>query len=270
MQKDARAVENPISAIFELSEDVVKQAPAIKSLGRYATAFIGIWLFIDLILILATLAAGQLFLFIITTALFIIGIVSIILMRRINRFFKYYVARHRSIKAVREMDPMVYAPKGNNAPERFVGYLRTHSEEMKGQRVEISMPGILPGRHGRDYKFDIYIKEQPGFLWRAFGFGRHGFSIFVKHFPQKPTGKQIQSFKEAVEDVTARTKIPPSRIVALWERREGDVLDDNVYQYIMKRPVKSKHRFRKLVCNLELVSETDGSYDFIPHMSNFR
>ena len=123
MKSDARAVENPISAIFDLSEKVAKQAPVIKSMVRYASAFIIVWLIVSFFLILALLAQGIVFMFLIMLALFVVGFVALILLRRMNRFFRYYAARHRAIKAVRDMDPMVYVPRGKTptvgAPSPF-------------------------------------------------------------------------------------------------------------------------------------------------------
>jgi len=58
MQKDVRAVENPISAMFDLSEDVAQQAPNIKSLVHYASGFIAVWLFINVLLGLVFLFTG--------------------------------------------------------------------------------------------------------------------------------------------------------------------------------------------------------------------
>ncbi len=266
--EDARAVENPISSIFDLSEDVAKQAPVIRSLVRYASAFIAIWLFVNLILMLALLGQGQLFLFLIMVGLFIIGLVSIVLLRRMSRFFRYYEARHRSIKAIREMDPMVYAPKGNTATERFLAYMRGHNKALFGKEVVVAMPGIVQGQHGTGYSFDTYVKEEPGFLWNLFSLGKHGFAIYVKHFDHSPQVAEIKAFKDAVQDVTARTNIPPSRVVALWERKEDEILRDDVYHFIMSQPIKGKHIIRKYTCSMEVVSETDGSYDFIPHISN--
>jgi hypothetical protein len=39
-QADIRAVDNPISALFDLSEDVNNEAPRFRKLVRYASAFL--------------------------------------------------------------------------------------------------------------------------------------------------------------------------------------------------------------------------------------
>ncbi len=266
MKNDPRAVENPISAIFDLSEKVAKQAPMIRSMVRYASAFIVVWLIIDFILILALLAQRSLFLMLIMIALFIIGFVAIVLLRRINRFFKYYVARQKAIKAVRDMDPMVYAPQGKTPTERFVTYLKAHNPAMSRPDVEVAMPGIVHGKQMMEYGFDAYIREPPSGLLKIFGLGKHGFAIYIKEFEGAPTIQGIRSFKKAVEDVGARSKIPPTRIVALWERKEDQNISDDAYNYVIKKPARMKRGFRTFTCNLEIVSETEGKYDFIPYM----
>jgi hypothetical protein len=268
MQPDARAVENPISAIFDLSEDVANKAPVIRSLVRYASAFIIVWLFVSFVLLIALLFDGNFFFFLIMLALFVIGVVSVVLLNRMNRFFKYYVARQRSIKAVRDMDPMVYAPQGKTVTERFITYLRGHNPAISGRDVEVAMPGIVHGHHGMEYSFDAYIREQPKGLWKAFGLGRHGFAIYIKRFDGPPDIEGVHSLKKAVEDVGVRSKIPPTRVVALWERKEDETIQDSVYHFVIGQPVMLKHRFRRFTCNLEIVSETEGRYDFIPYMVN--
>jgi hypothetical protein len=266
MQRDVRAVENPISAMFDLSEDVASQAPTIRSLVRYASAFILVWLFINVILGLALLANGALFLALVMLCFFVIGLTSLILLYRINHFFKYFVARQRAINSVRNMDPMIYTPQGNTATERLLTYLRMHVAGMLGKNVEVAMPGIVQGQRGTQYSFDAYVKEPSGTLWKLFGVGKHGFAIYVKRFNGPPAAEDLQALKKAVEDVSIRTRIPPIRVIALWERGEKQNLSDASYQYITGNSVNARHKFRKMACSMEIVSESGGTYDFIPYM----
>ena len=266
MKKDIRAVENPISAMFDLSEDVAQQAPNIKSLVHYASAFIIVWLIINVFLGLALLVTGQLFLMLIMLVLFIMGITSLILLRRINHFFKYFVARQRAITAVRQMDPMVYAPQGNNVTERLVTYFRASIPAFQRKDVEIAMPGIVTGQHGMEYNFDAYIKEPASGAWKSMGLGAHGFSVYIKAFKEPPTIQDLQALKKAVEDVSQRTGIPPVRVIALWEREEDQIISDAAYNFVMNNQVEIKFKSRKLKCAMEIVSETEGSYDFIPYI----
>ena len=51
--KDVRAVENPITAIFDLAEDVERQSPKLERLLRYTRIFVWIGLVLDFLLIVA-------------------------------------------------------------------------------------------------------------------------------------------------------------------------------------------------------------------------
>lgn len=53
-KRDIRAIENPISAIFDLADDVNEQAPKVRKAVKYSRIFVSIWLFVDFILIVAS------------------------------------------------------------------------------------------------------------------------------------------------------------------------------------------------------------------------
>jgi len=75
----------------------------------------------------------------------------------------------------------------------------------------------------------------------------------------------LKSVRRAVEDVSASTKVPPARVIALW-REEGDAkLDDDAYAFVTKEVVATKRLGTTLSCSLQSIAETaDGTYDFIP------
>src|SRR5256712_11554365 len=50
--RDARAVEDPIAAIFDLAESVDRQTPKIRKTLRYVRWFVSVWLLLDFFLIL--------------------------------------------------------------------------------------------------------------------------------------------------------------------------------------------------------------------------
>src|SRR2546428_145505 len=55
--KDARAVEDPIAAIFDLAESVDRQTPKIRKTLRYVRWFVSVWLLLDCLLISLSAAA---------------------------------------------------------------------------------------------------------------------------------------------------------------------------------------------------------------------
>ncbi|HII41366.1 MAG TPA: hypothetical protein HA326_09150 [Thermoplasmata archaeon] len=52
LRRDARAVEDPIAATFELAESVDRQTPKIRKMLRYVRWFVALWLLVDFFLIL--------------------------------------------------------------------------------------------------------------------------------------------------------------------------------------------------------------------------
>lgn len=75
--RDARAVEDPIAATFELAESVDRQTPKIRKMLRYVRVFVWIWLLLDffLMIVLAALSRG----FPAVTLLLFIPIVALLL-----------------------------------------------------------------------------------------------------------------------------------------------------------------------------------------------
>ena len=67
--RDVRAVENPITAIFDLAEDVERQAPKTQRLLRYTRVFLYVFLVLDVLLIVLLSGPGQLLAFLLTLAL---------------------------------------------------------------------------------------------------------------------------------------------------------------------------------------------------------
>ncbi|MEK6987972.1 MAG: hypothetical protein AABX97_07760, partial [Candidatus Thermoplasmatota archaeon] len=51
-KRDARAVEDPIAAVFDLAESVDRQTPKIRKVLRYVRWFVSLWLLLDFFLIL--------------------------------------------------------------------------------------------------------------------------------------------------------------------------------------------------------------------------
>ena len=52
LRRDARAVVDPIAAIFDLAESVDRQTPKIRRMLRYVRVFVSLWLFLDFVLMM--------------------------------------------------------------------------------------------------------------------------------------------------------------------------------------------------------------------------
>jgi hypothetical protein len=267
MERDPRAVENPISAIFDLSEDVVAQAGDIGRAVRYATVFMGVWLVVNFLLVVIFFFNFNLLLFGLCAAVLILGAVSLAMLRKVSAFFSYYVVRHAAIKAVRDADPLVYAPQGATPAERLLAHLRATTPQLSSG-VEFAVPGIVEGANRLQYKFDVYAKREPGALWKLLGVGEPGLALFVKIFETKPRPEDVVAFRKAVEGVCARTGAPPLRAIILWLNRAGDGLDDDTYAALMSNQVRLSGTFSSAACAIEMITELPtGEYDFAPFMA---
>jgi hypothetical protein len=264
-----KAMENPISAIFDLSENVNEQTPRIKRMVLALGVFVLVWLVIDFLLALIFLAVGEPVMFLLLVFFFVLGAFGLYTMYYVNKFFKYFERRHLAIKLVRDADELVYMPKASDSAAGFVQHLKKESPELdKWLRTEIHAlhhPAILLGASGVHYHFDAYIFKEPGILWKSLGIGDSGYALFIKVFKETPSLSQIQALERAIQDISMKNGIVPSRVVALVETK-GDVkLDDDVYEHVTTmKPVIRIARQRAIV-NVQVVSvDEDGSYDFVP------
>ncbi|MFQ5910524.1 MAG: hypothetical protein ACE5IJ_07380 [Thermoplasmata archaeon] len=304
MRKDARAVENPISAVFDLAGEVTEQHPKFKRLVKYATVFVAAWLFVDFLFIVGSAPISLPFLLIlfasllllrwfntvtarailisvatvntflillmfwgsrasmilgaILTGLFILGVLILNLIHEISSFFDYYWIRFRVIKSVRDEDPVMYVPKGENSVQRVLSFLAQRNPDL-----------ILKGRGQFFYQFDAYASRPSGSLWRVLKVGYPGYAIYIKMFANKPTLQDLAALKGAVEEITASAKLPPRRVIALWTRKSEESLDDDAYDFLTSETGVITGGVSLMNCSLELVSENpDGTYDFIPYVSD--
>ena len=311
---DVRAVENPITAVFDLAEDVEARSPKIRVSIVYARIFIAFGLLLDAVMILlvsgnpglsflltflmffllyvrrwlpdatsrsvvlalALLAGvfdvisfGRVIIFgIILVPFFFLGLVAMEYLREVHSFFEYYALRHRIVKSVRDADPVAYVPAGSDSTQRVLAFLASrnpaigHLLKTPGGAVT---PGILQGKSGMMYRFDVLVKRPPTGLRGLLGFGSPGSAIYVKSFTAPPSLSDFQAIKRAVEDISLGTRIPPWRVIAVW-RAEGDAkLSDEAYEFVTKEVVRVTLFGAEHTCSLQSIEENpDGTYDFIP------
>jgi hypothetical protein len=269
-QADIRAVDNPISALFDLSEDVNNEAPRFRKLVRYASAFIIIWLVVDFILILATiresLLVGGLL-----VAIFILGLATLSLLMSMNDFIRYYVMRHRAIMSVRNDEPVIKVPPGPTPVARLLVHLQSRNPELNYLYAPnyAPLPTAVQGRSGTIYQLDAYLTRHSSFPWWLIGRGYPGYQLFVKLFDHAPRPEELMWFKAAAEDIARAKRMPASRVIALWPRRNEDELSEESYNILMSQVVRSSHRGKHFASSLELIMENDdGSYEFIPFVAD--
>jgi hypothetical protein len=311
---DIRAVENPISATFDLASDVYDKAPKVRKMVTYSRAFIYLWLLLDFVLIVAlaadplvslllailasaflyslrwaeekewrvvflTLAAVVSFMLILLggaafplTLLFVLlyflGWIILDMLRDIRKFFDFYVVRHAVIKAVRDANPVVKIPEGPDPVARLLTYLKrasSETEHVMSQPDAVKRGVTLRGASGIAHDFDAMVLAQPSSLWSLTGWAYPGWCMLVKMFGGPPKLDELKYLKHAAEDVTATMKVPPSRVIALWQMKDGQSMSDEAYQFVTSQVVTFRHHGDTFVCSLEIVGEDeDGTYDLVP------
>ena len=315
---DARAVEDPITAIFDLAESVDRQTPKIRRMLRYVRIFVSLWLILDFLLVILSAAIGggnpglALVLFlpivglllvmrrasnstvrlamlvlvvifanllvftvgglfmlgVVLVALFVLGFIILELMHDLRSFFDYFALRHRVIQRVRQADPVVYVPEGSDAVERILSHLAATNADVRGIMATpgaVAIPALLTGRSGLTYSFDAYVRRPPSLLWRILGLGTPGFAVFVKAFEKAPSIIDLRSLRDAVEDASRASGIPPARVLVLWKSKRDESLAPVVYEFVTREAVRVRIRRATFACSLELAIERDdGTYDFIP------
>jgi len=313
-KSDIRAVENPISATFDLASDVYEKAPKVRKLVTYSRAFIYLWLLLDFILIVAlgahplislffallvtallfslrwmevnavritalTLAAvfagclialsgANILLTLFFVLLYFLAWIILDMLRDIRKFFDFYVVRHAVIKAVRDANPIVKIPEGPDPVARLLAHLRKASpetEHVMSQPEAVKRAVTLGGSSGVAHDFDAVVVAQPSSLWSLVGWAYPGWCMLVKSFDHPPRLDELKYLRHAAEDVVATMKIPPSRVIALWELKGGQSLSDEAYQFVTTEVVTFKHHGDTFLCSLEIIGEDeDGTYDLVP------
>lgn len=313
-RRDARAVEDPIAATFELAETVDRQTPKIRRMLRYVRWFVALWLLVDFFLILVfagrraplalllfipivgsllaaryvegrnghlalmvlaaifaalqVLVTGDLLIGTLLVFLFILGFVILDLMHDLRSFIDYFALRHRVILAARAADPVVRVPQGKDPAARIVAHLTASSPDLQTVAAlpgGLTMPARLIGKSGLTYTFDAYLRSEPSTLSRSLHIGPAGFAVFVKTLDRAPTLADLHSLKTAVEDVCLATRIPPARIVAVWQAKAGESVAADAYDFLTHQAARVTVHGSTYACSLELAREgEDGTYDFIP------
>ena len=211
---------------------------------------------------------GLLFVGVVLVALFVLGFIILELMRDLRSFFDYFALRHRVIQRVRQADPVVYVPEGKDAVERILAHLASSSLDVRGLMAipgAVAIPALLTGKSGLTYSFDAYVRRSPSQLWRTASLGSPGYAVFVKAFEKAPTLQDLNALKAAVEDASLASRIPPARILVLWQAKGDESVTSDVYEFLTKEAARVRLRGHTFVCSLELaVERDDGTYDFIP------
>lgn len=260
-------VEDPISAIFDLSDRVAQLAPTVRRMYRYTATILVLWIVIMAFVTLVTLGTG-IEIAILSILGLIAGVIALSLLRETDGFFRSFVLRHRAIRLLRDADPVVHAPSGRTPIERLGRYLPQASEAvaefLKAHPEALRYHVSFPGRGGA-IEFDMVL-ERPGSLWwRWFGVGDAGFAILARFGPEAPRTSDLQRLVADAQAVAGRLDAPPVRLILL---RTGAIpLPEDVYEWAVGRPAFLARGFSRYRVTTEIITEApDGTYEFVPHV----
>ncbi|HZY71290.1 MAG TPA: hypothetical protein VFF67_09995 [Thermoplasmata archaeon] len=260
-------VEDPISAIFDLSDRAAEMAPTVRRMYRYTATIVVIWIVLMAGVTLGTLG-GAPWLSILSLLGLIAGVIALSLLRQTDRFFGAFVQRHRSIRLVRDADPVVKVPEGRTPIERLGRYLVQSNptvesalqESPSAMQYRVALPAS-----GREIVFDLTVVRPGGALWRSLGRGRSGFAILARLAGESVALDDLRRLEADAQAVAARL---PARIVRLiLLRPRTGPLPEDAYEYAVGHAVELRHGTGRSRAQLEVISENpDGTYDFVPHV----
>ena len=273
--ENPRAMENPMSALFDLSEQVSEKSLPIKRNVWYSLLFVVLWTGFSIAAALATFVNREPLAVIIFILLTLSGLYTARIIIFNYRFFDYFYKRYSAIKLVREGNPNLYVPKGDSPVERYLNHLRANyrpfSQLLDAHPETIQFSAIIRGHSGGAYQFDAYISI-PGnspMLRRVpipQKLVKRGYALFIKVFDTQPTLKDISILEDTVRDITALTCLPP-RVVVLHEGGDGELPED-LYRHITDEGATASCRKGTYPYNVQVVSGVEGTYDLVPLISS--
>ncbi len=274
-EMDPRAMENPISAIFDLSEQVSEKAFYIRKNFWYSLLFVVLWLGVSVAWFMSALTNGRIRLAIFLFLILLSGLFTLRMLYFDYRFFDYFARRYNAIRFVRESASTPHIPAGDSPFDRFLNYLMQNFgafDRLINEHPESFIySAALKGRSGGIHQFDAYMGIPEGspvlkgpHLPR--GLRSRGYAFFLRVFGSTPTLADIRALEDAVQDITALTGLPP-RVVALTEGDTGE-LPENVYRHVTEEVRVAKCKKGDFPYTVQVVTGTEGSYDFVPLISS--
>jgi hypothetical protein len=259
----AAGAEDPIGAIFDLSDRVAQMAPTMRRMYYYTATVVVLYLFIMLILLFVGLRSSA-FLAVLALIALALGGFALTLLREIDRFFTGFTERHRAIRLWQDAEPTPKIPEGPTPVQRLARYLTQSNakiaEYLAAHPNSFQYRVELPGKGGK-YGFDLAMVAPEDWVSRYFGGGDPGFAVLARIGPAAPT---IPDLDRYAADVRAVARKLPSRVArVLLLRPQAGALAEGVYDYAVGHPID----IGRSKVAIEIVTEQpDGTYDFIPHV----
>ncbi len=262
--------EDPLGAVFELSDRTVEMAPTARRRLRRASGVVvvGLLLLVALtVLLLLPVRSGPA-LALVAVATIALGVVALGLLRETDRDLRALVHRQQGVLLFRDADPAPKVPEGRTPVERLTRYLRETNaridallrEDPGAAKLRVDLPG-----GERPAPFDLLLVRPGGAFFRSLGLGEAGFAVLARVAPEAVTVADLERFAEDVANVAPHLEALPVR--AILVRSGPGPLPDAVYDYALDHPIPVTHGFTRARSSLEILSENaDGTYEAVPYV----
>jgi hypothetical protein len=260
-------VEDPISAIFDLSDRVAGMAPTVRRMYRYTATVVVLWILLMIVVILVTFGSNFV-IAVLGVAGLVVGVLGLGLLRETDRFFTAFVQRHRVIVEVRDAEPVPRVPEGRSPVERLSRYLaasnavidRRLREDPGSLRYRVELPA-----GSRRVPFDLVLLRPGSTGYRLLGRGDPGFAVLARLEAGPTSLGMLQQLEADVQAVAARLPGAPARVILL--RTSPDPLPQEVYDFALGHPVEFSRGLGRYRAAIEIITEhADGTYDLVPHV----
>ncbi|MFQ5951775.1 MAG: hypothetical protein ACE5KH_06810 [Candidatus Geothermarchaeales archaeon] len=263
---EAVAFADPITAVFELNEEMLKRSTRIGYIVEYALwAGVIITIISGLGSLVLWLSGEDITLRVLAAVALVISPIVAFYARRERRFLGEYRVRSGAVNRAKSWQPDAPIPEGPDPLSRFLDYLRTQDERfaylVDKRPKRLARPAEIWGRSKETHDFDAYFEGSP-WPWDSV---QEGVRILIRTAP-KVTLDILQSMREDAEDVLAQSEsLLPARVILL--QTELATFSDEIVDFANENWVEYERRVGSSEWDwespVELVAESPkGTYTF--------
>lgn len=260
-------VEDPISALFELSDRAAAMGPVVRRLYRYTAAILVVWIAIMAVVIVVGLGAAG-WLAVLAFIGLAAGVIALGLLRQTDRFFREFARRYRWIQLLRDAEPLARVPEGRTPIERLGRHLLQSNPTIASALAahpEALRYHATVGRGTSPAAFDLLLERPGGAFARRLGLGDPGFAVVARLGSEQPDLEELRRLEADAQRAAPALSGALVRVILL--RTGSAPLGESVYEYAVGHPLTLGGTRSGRAVALEVVTERpDGSYDFVPHV----
>jgi hypothetical protein len=269
-----RGIEDPIQGMFGLADEISKKSEGILFRSVFATIFVYFGLLVLGLLFIAFLVQGNIFFALVFLSVLITGIVTLRLLKSLREFLRKVTFRYSAIMAMRDGPPLHRIPKGRNATERMLSYLKDNNAAFR--KLAKDKPELLHkdahmvGGSGKRHHFDAYALVSPSLRYRLTGRGYPGYAMYIREYRKPPKRLEIESLVAEMEDIRRRNKVIPRRVIMVFSApSDYSGLPESSYEALTEGFALPGKKGEKM--NIQAVAEVGGEYyDFVPFIPELR